>query len=75
MFKDNQQINDDREIIDRLGGSTKVAELIHYKVQRVQNWKERGIPSAEKLKFPHLFLNTNIHTQRKAKANFESISA
>lgn len=74
MFKENQQIIDDREIIDRLGGSTKVAELIHYKVQRVQNWKERGIPSVEKLRFPHLFLNTNIHMQRKVKANLEPIS-
>lgn len=75
MFKDDQKIINDREIIDRLGGTTKVAELICYKVQRVQNWKERGIPSAEKLKFPHLFLNTNIHTSKGAKADLEKLTA
>jgi len=75
MFKDNQRIAGDREIIDRLGGSTKVAELINYKVQRVQNWKDRGIPSAEKLKFPQLFLNPNIHNSGKAKADSEKLTA
>ena len=66
MFKDNQQITDDREIIDRLGGSTKVAELIHYQVQRVQNWKTRGIPASEKLKHPNLFLKKKASKVSKA---------
>lgn len=51
----------DREILLKLGGSTKVAELLGFKdKQRVQNWMTRGIPASIKLKYPHLFLNPNI---------------
>ncbi|MCU4491266.1 helix-turn-helix domain-containing protein [Acinetobacter guillouiae] len=46
----------DKEKIEQLGGTTVVAEKIGYSVQRVQNWKARGIPSKEKLKFPEIFL-------------------
>lgn len=49
----------DKLIIENLGGATKVAELLNIKVQRVQNWKDRGIPSKMKLEYPHLFLNQN----------------
>lgn len=62
-------IQNDKEIILRLGGSTKVAELLGFKSkQRVQNWMVRGIPATIKLKYPHLFLNPNIqkHTQSAA---------
>jgi hypothetical protein len=49
----------DRDVIDRLGGSSKVAELLGFDkrggVQRVSNWKKRGIPSAIKLSRPDLF--------------------
>ncbi|WP_418654903.1 YdaS family helix-turn-helix protein [Acinetobacter bereziniae] len=48
----------DKEKIEELGGSTALAEKIGYSVQRVQNWKVRGIPSKEKLKFPEIFLDT-----------------
>lgn len=51
---------DDKLIIENLGGATKVAELLKIKVQRVQNWKDRGIPSRMKLEYPHLFLNQNL---------------
>ncbi|MGO4278237.1 hypothetical protein [Cupriavidus sp. RAF20_2] len=51
----------DRELIDRLGGPAKVAELLGFDkkggVQRVHNWKERGIPSAVKVAYPDIFLN------------------
>ncbi len=51
----------DRELIDRLGGPAKVAELLGFDkkggVQRVHNWKERGIPPAVKLAHPEIFLN------------------
>jgi len=53
------QINHDKELIYRLGGTTKVAQLLGYDgygVQRVQNWVKRGIPSKVKLEFPHIFL-------------------
>ncbi|WP_377747016.1 hypothetical protein [Cupriavidus respiraculi] len=51
---------EDRVAIDRLGGSSKVAELLGFDkarggVQRVSNWKKRGIPSAIKLLRPDLF--------------------
>jgi hypothetical protein len=49
----------DRALITALGGPSKVAELLGYPkeggVQRVQNWKRRGIPSAVKLERPDLF--------------------
>jgi hypothetical protein len=49
----------DRELIDSLGGPVKLASMLQlgrYGPQRVSNWKARGIPSAVKLKYPHLFL-------------------
>ncbi|NUA26129.1 hypothetical protein [Cupriavidus basilensis] len=53
-------VSGDWQIIERLGGPTKVARLLGYAqsggVQRVQNWKARGIPPAVKVDFPHLFL-------------------
>lgn len=50
-------IQDDKEIILKLGGSTKVAELLRFEnKQRVQNWMKRGIPAKVKLEYPHLFL-------------------
>ena len=50
------KVMSDKEKIEELGGSTALAEKIGYSVQRVQNWKVRGIPSKEKLKFPEIFL-------------------
>lgn len=45
----------DKEQIEHLGGSARVAEELGYTVQRVQNWKDRGIPAAVKLARPDLF--------------------
>lgn len=50
------------EIIERHGGPTKVAELMGIldepgAVQRVSNWKRRGIPAEVRLQFPNLFVN------------------
>ena len=49
----------DKEIIEKLGGSTKVAKLLNFLMpsgaQRVHNWKTRGIPAYVKLKHPELF--------------------
>ena len=52
----------DAEIIKKLGGPTKVAELLRYEkngVQRVQNWIRRGIPSHVKVQFPQHFMKRN----------------
>lgn len=50
----------DSELIDRLGGSSALAKRLGYPllggVQRVQNWKRRGIPPRVKLEWPELFL-------------------
>lgn len=50
----------DKEKIESLGGSTVVAKKTGYSVQRVQNWKNRGIPASVKLEFPELFLSEKI---------------
>jgi hypothetical protein len=43
----------DWDIVKALGGPKQVADLLHLsgpgRVQRVQNWKTRGIPSAVRL--------------------------
>lgn len=54
------EMADDSKIIDDLGGAAKVAELLGYDVkhggvQRVQNWKTRGIPPKVRLERPDLF--------------------
>lgn len=50
----------DWALVVALGGPVKVAALLGYRkeggVQRVQNWKARGIPPAVKVAHPHLFL-------------------
>lgn len=51
----------DKDLIEVLGGPTRVAELLGYDkssggVQRVQNWITRGIPAKVKLDHPALFL-------------------
>lgn len=50
----------DSEIIQFLGGASKVAELLGFNkktggVQRVHNWLRRGIPARMKLNFPQYF--------------------
>jgi hypothetical protein len=60
----------DSELIELLGGSTRLAERLGYikagGVQRVQNWKARGIPARVKLERPDLFLSVN-EPQREAE--------
>lgn len=60
-------ISSDKDIIIALGGSTKVAEMLGLKKQRVQNWITRGIPSEVKLQYPHIFLNPNVQHLNKCK--------
>lgn len=60
LIGEYMSVKADKEIISRLGGSTKTAELLGLKKQRVQNWTVRGIPASIKLEYPHLFLNPNI---------------
>lgn len=54
-------IQADKELIEHLGGPTKVCELLRYDkskggVQRVQNWITRGIPPRVKVEHPSIFM-------------------
>lgn len=46
----------DSDLIASLGGPARVAQLLGYSLQRVSNWRARGIPPAEKVLRPDLFL-------------------
>lgn len=59
------ELHPDSKIIDDLGGASKLAELLGYDkthggVQRIQNWKTRGIPSSVKIEHPDLFMTDLI---------------
>lgn len=47
------------ELIDRLGGPSKLADALGFegpgRVQRIQNWKYRGIPEVIFLRHPQIF--------------------
>jgi phage terminase Nu1 subunit (DNA packaging protein) len=62
-------LDEDNALISELGGVAELARLLDYTIQRVQNWKTRGIPSDEKLKRPDLFLRDLTNRKRdKARA-------
>lgn len=50
----------DAELIDHHGGPARLAEKLGWHesraVQRIHNWRSRGIPAAVKLKYPAIFL-------------------
>ena len=54
------KIQNDADLIKRLGGPSKVAEILAIDkrggAQRVQNWMVRGIPSQIKVNYPHIFM-------------------
>jgi hypothetical protein len=68
----------DRELIERLGGTSKLAKLLGYPQaggpQRVNHWKTRGIPAEVKLAHPEIFL-TNLLTNRKRKVKPKPVEA
>lgn len=51
--------HEDAALIDLLGGPTVLARALGFDsrigVQRVQNWKYRGIPEIERLRNPEVF--------------------
>ncbi len=71
MEPTTSRLEADRALIDSLGGAAKVAKLLGYAspggVQRVHNWKVRGIPAAVKLERPELFLVGRQATHQSAK--------
>ncbi|MEY8688342.1 MAG: hypothetical protein AB9M53_00500 [Leptothrix sp. (in: b-proteobacteria)] len=42
------------ELIQRNGGAAALSRLTGYSVQRINNWKVRGIPSSAKVEHPAL---------------------
>lgn len=42
-------------LIDGLGGPAEVSRKTGFTVQRINNWKVRGIPANVKVLFPELF--------------------
>ncbi|MDE1179468.1 hypothetical protein [Paraburkholderia sp.] len=61
-------LHPDSQLIEELGGATKLAERLGYQarggIQRIQNWKTRGIPAEVKLEHPELFLTDLIDRAR-----------
>lgn len=58
---------DARALIDRLGGSAELSRKTGYTVQRINNWKVRGIPADAKIRFPDLFWPSSGHSSKAAK--------
>lgn len=57
-------MTDDSKLIESLGGPARVAELLGYDraggVQRVHNWRSRGIPPRVKVERPDLFMRPQL---------------
>ncbi|AEI76532.1 hypothetical protein CNE_1c11770 [Cupriavidus necator N-1] len=61
MSSNQTTVHCDWQIIEDLGGATEVAKLLGYDkkrggIQRIHNWRVRGIPSAVKVAHPGLFM-------------------
>lgn len=70
----------DWQLISELGGPIKVAAKLGWNkagsVQRVQNWKHRGIPAAVKLEHPEMFLKgTHWNGQERRKTKRAPLAA
>lgn len=54
----------DAELIDALGGPRSLCQQLGWAedggVQRVTNWRARGIPAQVKLDYPHIFLSAAL---------------
>jgi hypothetical protein len=59
----------DKDLIEQLGGATKVAALLGCSVQRVQNWKDRGIPAQVRLDRPDVFPLPRSHAAAEQVAS------
>jgi hypothetical protein len=61
-------VHADWSCVERIGPAN-VARLIGITIQRVQNWKHRGIPARVKLQWPDLFNQEHDQTHRKPESN------
>ena len=60
------EIEQDKRLLNSLGGYSSVARKLGKSPQCVFNWSKRGIPAAIKLKHPDLFLKKQKKTASKA---------
>ena len=74
VFNSHMSTKTDTELIESLGGSTKVAEMLGLPKfggpQRVNNWKTRGIPALVKVQRPDLFMREVIAAAQQSGARF-----
>ncbi|WP_227874080.1 hypothetical protein [Cupriavidus metallidurans] len=61
-------VHADWQLIESLGGPAQVAKLLGYDlkkggIQRVHNWRVRGVPPSVKLAHPSLFLKELTNSQ------------
>lgn len=65
---DKTDIHPDWVLIEALGGPAKVAERLGWAkdggLQRIQNWKRRGVPAPVKVEHPELFLPDRLWRNR-----------
>lgn len=64
---------DDTTLIEHLGGPARLAARLGYDkkpggVQRVHNWRTRGIPASVKVEFPEIFLSDEARGPAPEKA-------
>lgn len=59
-------VQTDKETIVNLGGPAKVADLLGFSIQRVQNWMVRGIPAKVKVDYPEHFLKKAVQKDNAA---------
>lgn len=68
----NKQLSEDARLIEFLGGPAKLAELLGFPkeigIQRVHNWKSRGIPARVRLSRRDLFDSPEVFHSNPAKA-------
>lgn len=64
---DPKKVHPDWHLVLSLGGPAKVAARLGWTsagaVQRVQNWKQRGIPAKVRLRHPRLFPRKQFEEQ------------
>ena len=68
MHNKPERVKADAETIRLLGGPAALAARLGYKVQRVHNWTNRGIPPVVKLDRPDLFGNVAPARSEAAEA-------
>lgn len=72
----NLLMHHDAELISHMGGATKLASRLGYDpkkggIQRVQNWKKRGIPPLVERDNPWITRVRRALSQKLAQANHQ----